>query len=210
MDACEDMSAEQQELLQHIEAEVRVQLANKPKRLHHVEGVVSCAGRLAQAYGVDAFSARAAAWLHDWCKAVPDDSLVDVARDMGLDLGVDLALVAPVLHGFIAARILPERFPQLDQSIFRAIEVHTTAEVDMTPLDMVLFVADGMEPSRPAVENIVRIRQNAGKVPLEELFWDSFTSGIAYVIERGNYLWPGTLKTYNELALQRKKMQEDA
>lgn len=204
------LTDEQASRLEEIESEVRIQLADKPRRLSHVLGVTATAAELARVYGVDPFLARAAALLHDWCKAVPDAELVGVARDMGLSYDVDLELIAPLLHGFIAARILPERFPDLDACVFQAIDRHTLGDADMTPLDMVLFVADGIEPGRPDVESIDRIRANVGKVSLEELFWMSFTSGVAYVIETGRFLWPRTVDIYNSLVFRRNVDGEHA
>ncbi|MBQ6395564.1 MAG: bis(5'-nucleosyl)-tetraphosphatase (symmetrical) YqeK, partial [Atopobiaceae bacterium] len=193
----QDLTDQQAARLEEIESEVREQLSNKPRRLTHVLGVTETAAELARVYGVDIYLARAAALLHDWCKAVPDSELVGVARGMGLSYDVDLELIAPLLHGFIAARILPERFPDLDASVFQAIDRHTLGDAEMTPLDMVLFVADGIEPNRPDVDSIERIRASVGKVSLEELFWMSFASGVAHVIDTGRYLWPRTVGIYN-------------
>ena len=103
-----------------------------------------------------------------------------------------------------------ERFPDLDACVFQAIDRHTLGDADMTPLDMVLFVADGIEPGRPDVESIDRIRANVGKVSLEELFWMSFTSGVAYVIETGRFLWPRTVDIYNSLVFRRNVDGEHA
>ena len=100
---------EQQDLLARIESAVRVQLAPKPKRLAHSLSVAHCCEGLALTYGVDPFCARAAGLLHDWDKVVPAGELVSRARGLGIDMGVDLELVEPLLHGIVAARELPDR-----------------------------------------------------------------------------------------------------
>ena len=190
-------------LIERLEADLSLQLAAKPKRLAHSLSVARTAERLALAYDVDPFLARAAGVLHDWEKATPARELVDHARALGVDLGVDLDLVRPLLHGIVAARVLPGRYPELPAAVWRAIEVHTTAAADMTPLDEVLFVADGIEPLRPATPGIERTRSLVGKLPLDELFWESFVGGIVYVLEGSRYLYPGTIEVYNALALRR-------
>ena len=145
---------EQLALLDRVESAVRAQLAPKPKRLAHSLSVARCAEELAETYDVDPFLARVSGLLHDWDKVVPHDELVGRARSLGIDMGVRLELVEPLLHGIVAARELPSVFPELPDAVWHAIEVHTTAAPVMSDLDMVLFVADGIEPLRPASPGI--------------------------------------------------------
>lgn len=196
---------EQRAELVRIEADVSVHLKYQPCRLEHTLGVADTAVDLACAYGVDPFLARAAGLLHDWCKDRHDPSLVPVARAMGVDMGVELELVTPLLHSIIAERILPYIYPELPEEVFRAIGRHTLGAKDMSPLDMVLFVADGIEPNRPDAPAIQKVRAMVGVEPLEEVFFHNFAAGVAYVIETERYLYPGTLDIYNELVLARNK-----
>ena len=198
-------TASQLAVLERIEAAVRAQLAPKPKRLAHSLSVAECAEAMAQTYGVDPFLARAAGLLHDWDKVVPHKELVDRASSYGIDMGVDLGLVEPLLHGIVAARELPRLFPELPREVWRAIEVHTTAAATMSDLDMVLFVADGIEPLRPASPGIEETRLLVGVAPLADVFWNSFVGGIVYVLEGGRYLYPGTIAVYNQLAAARTR-----
>jgi HD superfamily phosphohydrolase YqeK len=128
---------------------------------------------------------------------------IQETRDLGVDMGVDLELVEPLLHGVVAARELPELYPELPAEVFQAIERHTTADADMSALDMVVFVADGIEPLRRGTIGIQETRDLVGKAPLDEVFWQSFTGGITYVVSGGRYLYPGTIDVYNKLVLGR-------
>lgn len=193
----------QRALAGRIEADVREHLAAKPRRLAHSLSVAETAERYALTYGVDPFLARCAGLLHDWEKARGGREQEGLARELGIEFGVDLSLVRPLLHGPIAARTLPGRYPELPASVWRAIEVHTVAAPDMSPLDEVLFVADGLEPLRPATPAIERERALVGVASLDDLFWESFVGGIAYVLEGGRYLYPGTVDVYNQLAARR-------
>lgn len=192
-----------QALLAKLEQDVRAQLSSKPKRLAHSLSVAACAESLALTYGVDPFLARAAGLLHDWDKVLPHGELLRRARELDIDMGVDLDLVEPLLHGMVASRELPARYPELPDEVWHAIDVHTTAAADMSDLDMVLFVADGIEPLRPATPGIERTRSLVGKAPLADVFWDSFVGGITYVLEGGRYLYPGTIGVYNALVAVR-------
>lgn len=194
---------EQEALLARLEADVKEQLAEKPRRLLHSLGVADTCEQLALTYGVDPFLARTAGLLHDWDKAVPDDELVERARMADLDMGVSLELVKPLLHGILAARELPSRYPELPAEIWHAIAVHTTAAAEMSPLDEVLFVADGIEPGRPSSPGIEATRALVGKASLADVFWSAFVGGIVYVLEGGRYLYPGTIDVYNALVAHR-------
>ncbi len=196
-------SPEQRSLLDRLRADVTGHLSAKPRRLAHSISVADTAEHLALTYGVDPFLARAAGLLHDWEKASSVPEQVTRARELGIDLGVDLELVHPLLHGMIAARTLPSRYPELPPEVWRAIEVHTTAAAPMGPLDQVLFVADGIEPLRPDTPGILRTRSLVGEASLDDLFWASFVGGIVYVLEGGRYLYPGTVDVYNSLAAER-------
>lgn len=194
---------EQQALLDRLRADVSEHLAAKPRRLAHSLSVADTSEGLALTYGVDPFCARAAGLLHDWEKAASGAEQLERARELGLDFGVGLELVQPLLHGAIAARVLPRRYPELPDEVWHAIAVHTTAAAQMSPLDEVLFVADGIEPLRPDTPGISRSRSLVGEVSLDDLFWESFVGGIVYVLEGGRYLYPGTIDVYNALAAER-------
>lgn len=193
----------QRALLERLEVDLSQRLAAKPGRLAHSLSVARTAERLALAYGVDPFLARAAGTLHDWEKAASTSEQLARAREIGIDLGVEPELVSPLLHGIIAAHDLPARYPELPSAVWHAIAVHTTAAAEMGPLDEVLFVADGIEPLRPGTPGIERCRSLVGRASLDDLFWESFVGGITYVLEGGRYLYPGTIDVYNALAARR-------
>lgn len=198
-------SDNQAAILRKLEEDLREHMAEaKPKRYEHSLNVAHTAEQMALAYGVDPFLARAAGILHDWDKVLSPDEQVDLARELEVDLGVDLELVQPLLHGITAAITLPGSYPILPYEVWQAISRHTIGAVDMTPLDMVVFVADGIEPLRRDVEAIHLTRTMVEEhAPLEDVYWTSFSRGVAYVIDTERYLYPGTLDIYNELALQR-------
>lgn len=187
----------------------RVQLAPKPKRLAHSLSVGLTAERLAAIYGVEPYLARVAGILHDWEKVLPACESIARASGLGIELGVELALVEPLLHGMIAARELPERFPELPDDVWQAIDRHTLGNAHMSPLDMVVFVADGIEPLRKPADAIKRQRKLVGKASLSDLYWECFSDGVSYVIETRRYLYPGTLSIYNDIVLERAQERGD-
>lgn len=201
-------SSSQQQYLSRLEKDLAEQLASKSHRLQHSYSVAMCAEKLAVIYGVDPYKARIAGILHDWDKAYSSDELLKRARKTDIDLGVDLSLVKPLLHGILAARELPRRYPELTDDVLHAIKVHTIGTAHPTPLDMVVFIADGIEPLRPSSEGIEAVRALVGKVSLPDLYWRSFANGVAYVIATERWLYPGTIDIYNQLVLARERGEE--
>ncbi len=198
-----DYPDDQAKEISRLEDALATQLASKPRRLAHSLSVAREAEHLARLYGVDEFEARVAGTLHDWSKALPKREILARSARLGIDLGVDLELVEPLLHGMVAARELPGIFPDLSKGVLQAIDRHTLGASDMSDLDMVVFVADGIEPLRPDSPGIVATRELVGEVSLEDLFWNSFVGGMRYVLETERYLYPGTLQIYNDIALRR-------
>lgn len=193
------------ELLGRIEADIAGQLGKRPHRLEHSRRVAETAVELARTYGVDEFDARVAGLLHDYAKAYSGREQLEKAHAFGLDFGCDLSLVLPILHGPIAARELRGVYPELDAAVFEAIEHHTVASPAMSALDMVIYIADGIEPGRSSTPRVERQRALVGAVGLEELFLETFAGSISYVLETKRFLWPGTVETYNHYVLQRTR-----
>lgn len=196
-------------LIHRLEDDLHDHMATvRPARYRHSLSVARTAEQMALAYGVDPLLARVAGILHDWDKVLSPREQVDLAVRLGIDLGVDMDLVRPLLHGMTAACHLPDRYPDLPAPIWQAIARHTVGHADMTPLDAVLFVADGVEPCRRDVPAVHEVRELVdARAPLEDVFWSSFRHGVSYVIATGRYLYPGTLDTYNELVLRRGTTQ---
>lgn len=194
----------QQSYVQQLEADLRAQLATNNYRLLHSLSVAHVAEGLALVYGADPFAARCAGILHDWEKAHVSAEDVPLARELGIDMGVDPELVAPLLHGKIAARVLPARYPELPQEVWQAIERHTTGAPNMTPLDMVVFVADALEPRRGSKAGLDALREQVGKVSLADLYFHTFAAGAHYVLETHRFLYPQTIELYNQMVLARR------
>ena len=192
--------------LEELEDDLCAHMAElKPRRFEHSLSVARTARDMALVYDVDPFAAYAAGVLHDWDKVLGAKEQLKLARKLGIDLGVDLELVQPLLHGMTAARHLPQDYPDLPADIWQAIERHTLGAADMGALDMVVFVADGIEPLRADVEGIHAVRELVDACePLDAVFWASFAGGIQYVIDTERYLYPGALDIYNELVLRRR------
>lgn len=177
-----------------------VRMVDHPRRHVHSLGVASTSRSLAETYGVDGFLAEASGLLHDWDKVLTNDELLARAVQYSVPVVGSAADAVAVLHGPVAAVELPNLFGELPNSVFQAIARHTSAATDMSPLDMVVFVADAIEPQRKGTY-ADELRGMVGKVSLEQLFFSCFSQGLIYVISTGRYLYPTALDIYNRYAL---------
>ena len=195
----------QEATIAQLEADLAAHMRDvRPKRYEHSLSVAKTAESMAMTYGTDPFPARCAGILHDWDKVLSADEQVRHAIELGVDMGVDIELVQPLLHGLTAALTLPARYPTLPSEIFRAISLHTVGSADMTALDEILFVADGIEPLRKPAPAIEHVRDMVARGEnLDEVYVSMFSSGIEYVVGTRRYLYPGTIDVYNELVLKR-------
>ncbi len=183
-----------------------------PRRLEHIRGVAATARRLARTYGVDERKAYAAGLLHDWDKGLDDAGIRQRVRDLGLEEAIGPWVVEnmpQVLHAPTAAADLGRRFPEIPAEVLRAIERHTVAAEDMGPLDMVLYVADALEPGRQ-FGRIDELRAAEGAVDLEELFFLTYEYWVYLLLERRRMMHPDTIRIWNTYVARRapKKGQD--
>lgn len=165
-------------------------------RLEHVYNVAQACLQLASRYGVDLFEAEAAGLLHDWDKKLPASELWRKVDAYGIELAERDPRMEPLLHGWTAAASLPELYPNLPDSVFRAIDRHTVGAPDMSPLDMVVYVADMLEPTRrgPVFDEL---RALAATASLTELFAACLRRSLTHLVETGRYVYPGGVEAWN-------------
>lgn len=139
-------------------SEVRAALRSRlgPARAAHCERVAVTAVALARRHGLDAAAAELAGLLHDWYREYGAAEILAEARACGV-VAADVpeeGIVPAVLHGPVAARLLPRQWPELAPAVLSAIDRHTTGDPGMTSFDCVVYVADLIEPGHryPGVE----------------------------------------------------------
>lgn len=169
----------------------------KPRRFEHVLGVSETAAQLARAYGVDERKARLAGLLHDWDKEYSDDEIRQRACDLGVEVDPFVLETMPrLLHGPTAAAELARAFPSIPADVLQAVALHTTAAVDMSDLDMIIYIADVIEPQRD-FDGLKELRGAVGNVPLDTLFFMTFNHILLTLVERRRCLHPATVEVWN-------------
>jgi predicted HD superfamily hydrolase involved in NAD metabolism len=139
--------------------------------------------------------------LHDLARLYAPQRLLDecAARNLPID---DFERRHPVvLHARLGAELAIERFGVTDPTVLDAIRRHTLAAPSMTPLDEIVFLADGLEPGRDFAQ-----RETFEALAFDDLrgAMDSvLRSSIAYLRDRHLEPAPQTLA-----ALQRYERLE--
>ena len=189
-----------------VELEARV----TPKRFKHSLGVSDACVQLAKAYGLDVAKARIAGLLHDWDKGLDDAGARERVRELGMEDEVSPFVVEhmpAVLHGNTAARALGRDFPEIPGDVLQAIDRHTTADEHMAPLDMALYIADAIEPSRQ-FGRIDELRAAVGTCSLEELYFKTYEYWVFLLFERGKPLHPDTIRIWNSYMVNHPRKKE--
>lgn len=176
------------------------------ERLAHVYRVLDTARALAAQHGVDGAQAAEAALLHDYAKALSGPEVLALARQYGLlSDPVEAESPAALLHAPVGAAMLQAEGLVTDQAVLQAIARHTTGQPEMTPLDMVIWLADYVEPGRrfPGVEEMRRL----AFADLAGGLLAGLDQTITYLVGRGRPLHLATVRTRNWLLLRRLEGQ---
>ncbi|MGI6221551.1 MAG: bis(5'-nucleosyl)-tetraphosphatase (symmetrical) YqeK [Coriobacteriales bacterium] len=193
-DLSQGLSAEDAAFIAEAATELSTRL--KPKRFAHSVSVARTMRRFAGIYGLDLSQSVRAGLIHDWDKCYVGDAAHERVRELGIELPWDFERMEALLHSITGAKALGIRFPHLEPEVLQAVERHTSGAVDMTELDMALYVADMIEPTR-AYEKLVPLRELIGEVSLPELFAECFCSTVEHLVERRRFFHPETANIWN-------------
>ena len=120
-------------------------------RYAHIVRVARTAEALAHVHQVDTQQARIAGLLHDLARLYPAERLLRECHERGLQIDEFEHSNPVVLHARLGAELARDWFGIEDDAILTAIRKHTLAAATMSPLDEILYLADGLEPGRDFV-----------------------------------------------------------
>lgn len=196
------MTDQQRARLEEIRSLLEVRMRDRERRYIHSLGVAQTAVNLAREYGVDEYDAAYAGLLHDWDKVLSDHEMLARSAQYGIEVAGSPSAAVGLLHGPVAAYELPHIFEDVSPAVCQAVARHTVGAVDMSALDMVVFIADAIEPHRHGAY-AEELRSLVGSISLDELFFRCFSQGLTYVISGGRYLYPTAVTIYNVYAARR-------
>lgn len=178
-----------------------------PARYVHSLSVAKTARKIARAYGYDPHIARMAGLLHDWDKALSPKRLADRVEHYQIKVDKEVVSSMPwVLHGMTAAAVLAEEAPQFDEELYSAIAHHTVGAIDMSPLDMIVFVADKVEPTHE-VSAYKHLYKQIGDITLDELFFGVLKESMAYLVRSEKPITKESVQVWNWYCQARKSKE---
>ena len=163
-------------------------------RFKHCIGVSKTAKKLAELNQYDEDKAALAGFIHDYAKQVSVEEYREVIKTKGFDQDL-LNWNRSIWHGIVGTYFIQRDLKITDSEILTAVRRHTTADVEMTTLDKIVFMADYIEPGRsfPGVEEARKITY----ANLDEGVGYQLAHTLEFLIEKRNKIYPRTLDAYN-------------
>lgn len=164
------------------------------KRFQHCVRVSQTARKLARLNHYNEDKAALAGFVHDYAKQVSVAEYKHVIKTENFDLDL-LNWNRAIWHGIVGTYFIKRDLKITDPDIIQAVKRHTTADIEMTTLDKIVFMADFIEPGRdfPGVEQARKITfSNLNKGVAYQL-----AHTLTYLIAKRSKIYPRTLEAYN-------------
>ncbi len=165
-----------------------------PRRFAHTLGVAYSARSLALNHGADMAKAEIAALLHDCTKCMPLKEMQRIAVENRLTDDAEILASGALLHAVTGAWAAEHVYGVDDPEILSAIARHTTGSAGMSKLDMVVYLADKIEPGRESYPLLAKVRMMA-PLSLERALLLSIEGTAGYVEKSGKPLHPKSMET---------------
>lgn len=164
------------------------------KRFAHTLAVAYTARRLALLHHLDADRAEIAGLLHDCAKCMPLKDMQHLARANRLTEDASLLCSGALLHSVVGAYRAQVDYGVDDPQVLSAIRRHTTGQPGMSRLDMAVWLADTIEPTRTPYPLLEEVRA-AAESSLERAMLLSLEGTLRHVQKKGDAVHPATLET---------------
>lgn len=171
------------------------------KRFAHTLSVAYTARKLAKIHHEDVRKAETAALLHDCAKCMPLREMQRISREHALTADQEVFESGNLLHSLAGAYMAAWVYGVDDPEILSAIANHTTGKPGMTRLDMIVYLADKIEPTRESYPLLDKVRMMAN-LSLEKALMTSLNGTVSHVQKGGRRVHPQTLETLSWLRQQ--------
>jgi len=173
------------------------------KRYNHSLCVADEAVRLAQKIGVDTEKAYLAGLLHDITKNAPREEHLQIFSQFGIILNDIEKNAHKLWHAMSGAAYIEHILGLSDPEILDAVRFHTTAKTNMSPLCLVLYLADFTSSDRdyPDVDVMRRL--------VDKSFSEALIYALQYTIkdlaDQKKAIHFDTLSAFNEAVSMEEK-----
>lgn len=173
------------------------------RRYTHSVNVSESAVELAKLYGADVEKAETAGILHDCCKEIPKDEMLQIMTDSGIILDAVEQGTSKLWHAIAGSVYVRDVLGIKDEDIVNSIRYHTTGRAGMSLLEKVIFIADFISAERD-YDGVEIMREKAFNC-LEDamLFGLQFT--ITDLAKRKLTIHSNALACYNDTIITLEK-----
>ena len=151
--------------------------------------------KLSDQFKLDQDKVALAAIIHDRGKEINHEELLIIAEKAGVITDESERQNPGLLHGPVGAQLLYEEGMIQDQDILKAVRYHTTGRPAMSELEIIIFLADLIEPGRnyPKVDALRQLSCDNPFVALSKsLDWT-----LEFLMRKTRVIHPLTVKTRN-------------
>ena len=173
-------------------------------RFEHTIGVMYTAESLAMRYGVDMTKAAVAGLLHDCAKCIPNAQKIKMCKKNDIEITEMEEKNPSLLHAKLGAYMAETAYGVEDPEILSAIKWHTTGKPDMSMLDIIIYMADYIEPNRDKAPNLKQIRKLCFE-NIEEALYQVLEGTLEYLGNRPDMIDPMTKISYDFYKWKLKK-----
>ena len=173
-------------------------------RFEHTIGVMYTAESLAMRYGVDMTKAAVAGLLHDCAKCIPNAQKIKMCKKHDIEITEMEEKNPSLLHAKLGAYMAESAYGVEDPEILSAIKWHTTGKPDMSMLDIIIYMADYIEPNRDKAPNLKQIRKLCFE-NIEEALYQVLEGTLEYLSDRPDMIDPMTKISYDFYKWKLKK-----
>ena len=178
------------------EAEAIIKERLSQKRLNHSLNVAHECGKLARLYNEDEERACYAGLLHDVCKELPHDELLDMVKKSKLSVKKEELASKALWHSIAGAYYVQNFMGVKDCDIINAIRFHTVGRAGMSRLEEIVYLGDLVSADRD-YKDVKKMRRLAYS-DIDKAMLEALCFGITSVMGKGGYIPVYTLEAYNQ------------
>lgn len=174
----------------------------KKLRFEHTLRVAETAKDLAKRYNEPEEKIELAAIFHDYCKYRPLDQMERIITKSKLPKDL-LDYHHELWHGPVASLLIEQEYGITDNNIKNAIYYHTTGRANMTTFEMIIFLADYIEPGRnfPGLDEV----RSYAESDLNMACFLASKNTINHLIGKSQTIYPETFYAYNDFTKRIKR-----
>ena len=180
----------------------RERFVSLPDKLRaHIFRVRDVGLDLASRHGIDEERAELAILGHDVARAAKKDEILRLADRFGMST-LDIERRAPVtLHGPVGAELLRHEDGLDDEEILAAVRWHTTGHHSLTPLGLLVFIADKLEPRKIKSYPYQRELQHIANESLSQAVLEFLCRETALRLQGRRPVHPASVAAINSLLM---------